>query len=113
MLNLSTHGQSKQEDKVHQQDRPKDWNIQEGEEGAEETRQHGRNCIVPEFEFGQATDEGTEFVNHWAAGKIVWQLNCIVSVQEGVIVEARSVFSESRIEFGTQEEQENVEQINS
>ncbi len=108
MLNLSTHGQGKQQHKVHQQDGPKHGNVQEGEDRAQETRNYRRNCIVPEFEFGQATNEGAEFVNHRATRIVVRQLNCIVCVQKGVIVETRRVFRKGRIEFGAQEEQENV-----
>ena len=63
MLNLATHCEGEKDDKVHQEDRPKDGDIEEGEERAEEANADRSDRIIPEFEFWESSHEGTEFVD--------------------------------------------------
>ncbi len=52
-----------EEDKpVHDQDRPKDRDIEDIEPAADERNDDGASCLVPEFELGKATDKWPELL---------------------------------------------------
>lgn len=55
-------GQDKQNDPVHDQDRPEDWDIKDGEPSAHKADGDGASGRVPELELGQAADERPELL---------------------------------------------------
>lgn len=69
MLDLSVRearnrltGQNEEDDPVHDQDRPEDWDVEELEPTAEEGDDNGPGRPVPELELREAADEGLELL---------------------------------------------------
>lgn len=60
MLDLSSHGHDEENDPVHYEDWPENWDIEDIEPGAEEPDCDGSGGTVPEFELWQPTDERSE-----------------------------------------------------
>lgn len=61
-LNLSLHRYAEQRNEVHDQNRPEHGNVEHIEERANDGDQRAPHDGVPELEFGQAPDEGTELL---------------------------------------------------
>lgn len=100
VLNLLSHRQNKEDQPVHDQNGPEDGHVEDLEEGAEEGDGDCARGPVPEFELGEAADEGLELLvllgRESADGAV---LHLIV---EGVV---------GRIELGLKEGEEEVEQV--
>lgn len=113
VLNLATHSQSKEQNKVHEEDWPEDGNVKDGKDGADETAEHRADGTVPKLELWQATNEGTELVDPGTRGEIAGQGARIPRnvIQIRVIVQCRGVLGKRRIKLGTQKEQKDVEEI--
>ncbi len=92
--------QNKEDQPVHDQNGPEDGHVEDLEEGAEEGDGDCARGPVPEFELGEAADEGLELLvllgRESADGAV---LHLIV---EGVV---------GRIELGLKEGEEEVEQV--
>ena len=54
--------QAKQNQPVNHQHRPEDRDIEDGEPGAHKSNGNRSRCRIPELEFRQAADEGTELL---------------------------------------------------
>lgn len=59
---LSSHSQGKQDQPVHHQDRPEYGQVEDLEPAAHEADGHRSSRTVPELEFRQSSDEGSEFL---------------------------------------------------
>lgn len=62
VLDLSAHGQGEEYDEIDKQNWPEHRDVEDGKEAHDERCHCGTNCIVPEFEFRQSTDERAELV---------------------------------------------------
>ena len=62
MHDLPLHCHEKQHEEVHQQDRPKDRNIKDGEEGHDYAGAHSSRTRQPEFELGQSSGKRSVFL---------------------------------------------------
>lgn len=60
MLGVNLTSQDKEDDPVHDQYWPEDGNVEDLEPGAEEGDADGAGSTVPELEFWETSDEGSE-----------------------------------------------------
>lgn len=73
MLDLSLHGDAEEGDKVHDEDGPEHWDVEEVKESADECDDCSLGGGIPELELRQTTDERPElFV------LMGWQLRAIL-----------------------------------
>lgn len=100
MLNLATHRQDEEDDPVYNQDGPEDWDIEHGEPAAYEADGDGAGGRVPELEFGETADEGPELVVRFAG-----------EAGAGIAVFETLILGEGRVEFGSQEGEEQVQEV--
>lgn len=98
MLNLTTHGQHKQHDPINHQNRPEHRNIKDFKPSAKEANGNSPGSTMPELEFRQTADERTELIV-----LIRWE-SCRSTFFE-------IVGFESGVEFGLEESEEEVEEI--
>lgn len=92
--------EDKQDDPVHNEDRPEDGHVKNAEPAAQERDANGARGRVPELELGQPADERPELLvllGRQAASRAVLHL-----VVEGLV---------GRVELGRQEGEEQVEQV--
>lgn len=61
MLDLFPHSECKQNDEVHEKNRPEDRDIKDREKGKEQRQERGSCRIEPELKLGQSPYERTEF----------------------------------------------------
>jgi len=62
VLDLSLHGDSEEDEEVHDEDGPEDGHVEDGEEGADHGDEYSLRAAVPELELGEAADEGPELL---------------------------------------------------
>lgn len=103
MLNLAAHSQHEQNDPVDHQDGPEDGDIEHGEPAAHEADGDGAGGGMPELELRQTSNEGTElFVT---LGGETWGT--------GVAVFQAFILGQGGVEFGGEEGEEEVEEVDS
>lgn len=96
----SLTGERKKHDPVDDQHGPEDRHVEHLEPGAKKGDQDGARRADPELEFRQAPDEGAELLV-----LLDWQGRAHVVVLE------RLVFGEGGVEFGLEEGEEEVEEV--
>lgn len=102
MLDLSSHRQHKQNYPVNNQHRPEDGDIEDGKPRANKGNGNGASGRVPELELRQTADEWPEFLvllGREAGGSGVTVLKALILGKRGV-------------EFGSQESEEEIQEIN-
>jgi hypothetical protein len=100
VLDLLAHGKEEEQEPVHDQDGPEDWDVEELEPAAEKANGDGASGPVPELELGKATDEGLELlVRLGGQGADGTVLHVIVELVVG------------GVELGLQEGEEEVEEV--
>lgn len=95
--------QHKENDPVNNQDRPEDGDIEDSEPGADEANGDGASGRVPKLELWQTADERPELLillGREAGGTRITVLETLVLGEGGV-------------ELGSQESEEEVQEINS
>lgn len=103
MLDLAAHGQHEKDDPVNNQNGPEDGDVKHGEPAAEETDHNGASGGVPEFELRQSSDERSEFLVP-LGGK---------ARGAGIAVFETFILGQGGVEFGSQEGEEKVKEVNS
>ena len=99
VLNLPPHRQAEQDDEVDHQDRPEDGHVEDLAPAAAEGQADGPRGRVPELELGEPPDEGAEFLLGFGG-------------QGGLAaVLERFVLAEGGVEFGLEEGEEEVEEV--
>ena len=93
--------QDKQDNPVHDQNGPEDRNIKHGEPTAHEADGDGAGSGVPELEFGQTANKRSEFLIALGGE----------TGRAGVAVLQSFVLGERGVEFGGQESEEQVQEI--
>lgn len=92
--------QGKQDQEINHQHRPEDRHVEDAEPRAEKTDGDGPRGRMPELEFGESSDEGSElFV--FLGGE----------ASAGVAVLEAFVLGEGGVDFGLEECEEEVEEI--
>lgn len=99
MLDLLAHGQDEEDHPVHDEDGPKDRDVEDLEPCAEKGYGDGASGPVPELELGQSTDKGSELLV--ALGRE--GAHAVLHVRFEVIV--------GGVELGLEEGEEEVEQV--
>lgn len=92
--------QEEENEPVHDQDRPKDWDIKYFEPAAEKSNQDDPGRRLPKLELGEAADKGPELLvllGRERADSTVFHV-----IIEGFV---------GRVKLGLEESQEEVEQI--
>lgn len=94
-------GEDKENNPVHDQNRPEYWDVEHLEPGADESDSNSAGCPVPELELGKSSDERAELLvllRGQATCRSILHL-AIYRIVGGV-------------ELGRQEGEEHVEQVN-
>lgn len=65
MLDLLSHSEAEQNDEVHHENWPEDWNIKNGEKGSQQRQDSCPNGFEPEFKFWKAADKWFELLLHF------------------------------------------------
>jgi len=102
MLNLALHRSAKENDKVHDQNRPEHGHVKRLEKGEEKAEEDGSGRREPKLELWKPADEGTEFL-----ARLRRERRPIVFVFVEVIARNSPV----RVHFGRQKGDEHVEDV--
>jgi hypothetical protein len=102
-LNLLPHGQKHQDQPIHDQDGPEDGQVENLAPAAREAQGDGARRRVPEFKLGQAPHEGLEFL-------VVLGRERRGLARGHAVLHVRVGF-EAGVEFGRDEGQEEVEEV--
>jgi hypothetical protein len=103
-LEIKRTGQDKEDDPVHDEDRPEDGDVEDLEPAAHEADSDSPGRGVPELELGKAADEGAELLVLLGGKTSSASIFHIHRVIEGL---------DRGVELGLEEGKEQVEQVDS